>query len=286
MSSLEGWVRFRTWAWTFLRHHRPALVGTILVGAVVLTALLGPFVVPYPPDQDFGRFLPMSFSHPLGTDSQGYDVLTRMVHGARVTLAIALLSMTLSLSLGTAVGATAGFFGGWFDLVMMRVVDFAMSFPSFLLAMVVIAILGPSLEKLVLAIGFVGAPLFARQIRAEVLRVNAQEYITAARALGLSRGRILWRHVLPNSLTPVIVLGTLTMGSAILDVAGLNFLGLGGDPYQTPEWGLILKQGWDKRPLGDLQVTAAGMAIFVSVLGFNLLGDGLKDELDPRTRRR
>ncbi|HBP22121.1 MAG TPA: hypothetical protein DEA08_30605 [Planctomycetes bacterium] len=278
----------RVWIWwlAFLRHHRPALVGFVLVTFVLGTALLGPLLLPYGTSEAFERFIEPSGAHWLGTDSQGYDLLTRMVRGAQVTLAIALASMSLSLISGTAAGALAGFLGGWVDNVIMRLVDFAMSFPSFLLAMVTVAVLGAELKNVILAVGFVGAPLFARQIRAEVLRVKAQEYIVAAEALGLSRRRILLRHVLPNSLTPVIVLGTLAMGSAILDVAGLNFLGLGGDPYQTPEWGLILKQGWENRPKGNLQVSCAGLAIFVTVLGFNLLGDGLKDELDPRTRRR
>ncbi|MGE0711836.1 MAG: ABC transporter permease [Planctomycetota bacterium] len=279
-------TRIARWWATFLRHHRPALVGAVMVAAVLLTAVIGPWVLPYRADQAFGHFEPPSLAHWLGTDSQGYDLCTRLVLGSVVTLGIALASMTLSLVTGTVTGAVAGYLGGWTDLILMRLVDFAMSFPSFLLAMVVVAVLGPDLPHLVLAVGLVGAPVFARQVRAEVLRVSALEFVTAAEALGLSRTRILWRHVLPNSFTPVIVLGTLTLGSAILSVAGLNFLGLGGDPYATPEWGLILKQGWVERPKGDLQVTAAGLAIFVTVLGFNLLGDGLKDELDPRTRRR
>ncbi len=274
------------WWGTFLRHHRPAAVGFVLVGAVVLTALLGPILVPYAPDQAFERFAPVSLQHPLGTDSQGYDLLARMVHGARTTLLIALACMTLSLCLGTLAGAVAGYVGGAVDMLLMRVVDFAMSFPSFLLAMVTVAVLGRELENVIVAVGLVGAPLFARQVRAEVLRVSALEFVTAARALGPSPARILFAHVVPNSLAPVIVLGTLGMGSAILDVAGLNFLGLAGDPFEVPEWGLILTQGWSKRPDADLQVAAAGLAIFVTVLGFNLLGDGLKDELDPRTRRR
>jgi peptide/nickel transport system permease protein len=285
-SDLSTGRRFLAWWLTFLRHHRPALVGFVVSSAILSIAILGPLVLAHAPDAVFGRFEPRSIEHLLGTDSQGYDVWSRLVHGGRVTLWIALSSMLLSLTLGTIAGAAAGYLGGWVDLLVMRGVDFAMSFPSFLLAMVTIAILGAKLEHLVLAVGLVGAPIFARQVRAEVLRVKTNEYVTAATALGFGRARILFRHILPNCFAPIVVLGTLTMGSAILDVAGLNFLGLGGDPYTTPEWSLILKQGWEKRPLGDLQVTAAGLAIFLTVLGFNLLGDGLKDELDPRTRRR
>ena len=274
------------WGVRFLRRHKPARVGALLVALVALAAGLGPVLVPYGPNQPFERFLAPDLTHPLGTDSQGYDLLTRMLHGARTTLLIAMVSMTLSLLLGSLAGALAGFLGGLVDLVLMRGIDFAMAFPSFLLAMVTVAVLGTELENVVLAVGLVGAPMFARQVRAEVLRIKAQDYVVAARALGLSPMRVLFRHVVPNSLGPIVVLGTLGLGAAILDVAGLNFLGLGGDPYRVPEWGLILSQGWDKRPMANLQVAAAGLAIFVTVLGFNLLGDGLKDELDPRTRGR
>lgn len=278
--------RLLRWLWAFLRHHRPALVGTVLVVLVTATAAVGPFVLSHAPDDVFAQYAKPSATHLLGTDSQGYDLFTRMVHGARTTILIALASMTMSLVLGTLTGAVAGFAGGKTDLLVMRLVDVAMSFPSFLLAMVTVAVLGTELENVIIAVGLVGAPMFARQIRAEVLRVVSQDYVMAARSLGLAAQRVLFAHVLPNSLGPIIVLGTLSMGSAILSVAGLNFLGLGGDPFRVPEWGLILKQGWDRRPAANLQVTVAGLAIFVTVLGFNLLGDGLKDELDPRTRRR
>ncbi len=277
---------FVKWLLTFLRHHRPAFVGTVLVSAVVATAVFGPSLLAHAPDDVFARFAPRSPEHRLGTDSQGYDILARLVHGARTTLAISLAAMSMSLLLGTLLGAVAGFAGGFADMFIMRLVDVAMSFPGFLLAMVTVAILGAELENVIVAVGLVGAPMFARQVRAEVLRVVAADYVMAARSLGLAAPRVLLAHVIPNSLGPIIVLGTLGMGSAILDVAGLNFLGLGGDPFRIPEWGLILTQGWNKRPDANLQVAVAGLAIFVTVLGFNLLGDGLKDELDPRTRRR
>jgi len=274
------------WAWKFLRHHRPALAGAILVGLVLAAAVLGPLVVPHGPDETFDLLIAPGWEHPLGTDPQGRDLLGRMVYGARTTLLIALSAITLSLLLGCLAGALAGYAGGLVDLALMRLVDFAMSFPSFLLAMVTVAVLGRELENVIVAVGLVGAPLFARQVRAEVLRVREGEFVTAARSLGFTGPRILLRHVLPNSLGPIVVLGTLGMGTAILDVAGLNFLGLGGDPFRIPEWGLILTQGWQHRPNTDLQVAVAGLAIFVTVLGFNLLGDGLRDEIDPRTRRR
>jgi len=168
-------------------------------------------------------------------------------------------------------------------MLLMRFVDFMMSFPSFLLAVVVVAILGRSLDNLIWAVGVVGAPLYARQVRAEALRVKSMEYVEAARALGFSHGRILGLTVMPNCLSPITVLATLGLGSAILDVAGLAFLGLGGDPF-LPEWGLILKAGWDESAKGAFQVLVAGACILLTVMGFNLLGDGLRDWLDPRTR--
>lgn len=279
----DGVHAFARWAIRFLRHHRPALVGTVVIGLVLLVAIFAGLLTAHggaEPVRDLTSFLP------LGTDAQGYDLWARIAYGARTTVWIALSATLLSLVLGVLVGGISGFLGGWVDMLVMRVVDFTMTFPSFLLAMVMVALLGPGLEQLILAVGFVSSPLIARQVRAEVIRISAMEYTHAARALGLSRTRIFLRHVLPNSIGPIIVLGTLGMGSAILDVAGLTFLGLGGDPYATPEWGQILKQGWDEASKGVVQVASAGLAIFLTVLGFNLLGDGLKDELDPRTRRR
>lgn len=270
-----------------LLRHRPALVGGVVVLAVLIVALLGPWLISHGPNQVFEeRFASPSWEHPLGTDSQRYDIFARMVVGAGTTLKIALAAMGLALITGSLIGALAGYVGGVTDLVVMRLVDGAMSFPSFLLAMVVVAVLGPNQHNVILAVGMVGAPMFARQLRAEVLRVVSLEYVTAARALGCGHVRVFFRHVLPNCLAPLVVLGTLGLGGAILDVAGLNFLGLGGDPYEVPEWGMILTQGWNKRPDANLQVAVAGSAIFLTVLGFNLLGDGLKDELDPRARKR
>lgn len=278
---------FVAWWARFLKHHRPARVGFVLVAFVVLTALIGPIVVSNNPNDVVTAFYAEpSAAHLLGSDGQGYDLLSRMVYGARTTLLVGLVSMTLSLGLGTLIGAVAGFAGGKVDLLLMRGVDLAMSFPGFLLAMVIVAMLGFKLQNLIISVGLVGAPVFARQVRAEVIRVATLDYVGAARALGFTETRVLLRHVLPNSMGPIIVLGTLSMGGAILDVAGLNFLGLGGDPFLDPEWGQILAQGWPDRPKANLQIAVAGLAIFGTVLGFNLLGDGLKDELDPRTRRR
>jgi peptide/nickel transport system permease protein len=280
--------RGRNWLRKFLRGHKPALTGFLLLCLVGYVAVGGRLLCEYGPTEaptGVTGHMPADIHHLFGTDSQGYDLFARLAHGAATTLRIALLATVLSMLTGSLIGAVAGFAGGWTDTLLMRGVDFAMSFPSFLLAMVTVALLGPTLDNLIYAVGVVGAPMFARQVRAEVLRVSAMEYITAATALGVPRARVLFRHVVPNSFGPIIVLGTLGMGSAILTVAGLAFLGMAGEPYQA-EWGLILKQGWVEADKGIVQVSLAGVAIFVSVLGFNLLGDGLKDELDPRTRRR
>ncbi|MCF6228552.1 MAG: ABC transporter permease [Planctomycetes bacterium] len=269
----------------FFRKHRPAQAGFFLILLVVLAAVLAPILTDFGPKEpvSYNFFESPSAAHWFGLDGQGYDLFARMVYGARTTLRIALLATLLSLLLGATLGAVSGYFGGWTDLILMRVVDFMMSFPSFLLAVVMVAILGRSLDNLVWAVGIVGTPMFARQMRAEVLRVKQMEYVEAARALGFGHIRILFRTVIPNCLTPLIVLSTLGMGGAILDVAGLAFLGLGGDPF-APEWGLILKAGWNAPGDGSFQVGVAGVAILLTVLGFNLLGDGLRDWLDPRTR--
>lgn len=269
----------------FIRRHRPAQVGLFLILIVVFAAVFAPVLTPWGPKEpvSYEFFGDPSSAHWLGLDGQGYDLFSRMVYGARTTLRIALQATLLSLVLGGTLGAVSGYFGRWTDLLLMRVVDFMMSFPSFLLAVVMVAILGRSLENLVWAVGIVGTPLFARQMRAEVLRVKEMEYVEAARALGFGHLRIVIRGVIPNCLTPLIVLTTLGMGSAILDVAGLAFLGLGGDPF-APEWGLILKAGWNSPGQGTFQVGVAGAAILGTVLGFNLFGDGLRDWLDPRTR--
>jgi ABC-type dipeptide/oligopeptide/nickel transport system permease subunit len=269
----------------FTRRHKPAIAGIVLIFVMVTAAAGAEWIAPYEPMQGLQVYnAPASSEFWLGTDAQGRDLFSRLVWGARYTLLIALAATMLSLFFGTIIGALAGFFGGALDTLLMRAIDFMMSFPSFLLAVVTVAVLGKSLENLIWAVGLVGIPLFARQVRAEVLRISALEFVDAARSLGASPLRTLMGTVLPNCITPIIVLATLGMGSAILDVAGLAFLGLGGDPF-VPEWGLILKLGWDESSKGAFQVGVSGACILGTVLGFNLLGDGLRDWLDPRTRQ-
>ncbi len=274
------------WTWMLVRSHRAAMIGATAVGFVLLVALIGPMLTPYGPLESVGDAQQPSGKHWLGTDTQGYDLLSRVLNGGRTTLSIAFAATLLSTLLGSAIGAIAGYVGGKTDMLLMRVVDFGMSFPTFLLAMVVVAILGKDVKNVVLAVGLVSSPMFARQVRAEVIRVEAMEFVLAARAVGISGPRILWRHVLPNCVGPIVVLATLMMGTAILDVAGLTFLGLGGDPYKTPEWGLILTQGWEAKDRFPLPVAVPCLAIFITVLGFNLLGEGIRDKLDPKSRNR
>ena len=283
------------WYTNFIRNHKAAMLGSICLATILTVAIAGPLLCQYSPvDSIFDAGLNPSSKHWLGTDTQGRDLAARFIYGSHTTIKIALLATLLSTVLGTTIGAVSGYIGGKTDLILMRFIDYTMSFPGFLLAMVIVAIAGRELNNLIYAVGIVGAPLFARQIRSEVLRIVALDYITAAKAIGASHTRIIFVHILKNALSPIIVLATLSMGGAILDIAGLNFLGLGGDPYQVPEWGLILKQGWDEAPalkdgmlnIGAIQVLTACLLIFITVLGFNLIGDGLKDQIDPKSKQR
>lgn len=266
--------------------NRGALFGAVILALFVLTALLAPWLAPYSPiDQNLAsRLQAPSWSHWLGTDDLGRDLLSRLIHGTRVSLRVGVIAVGLALVLGTAIGLVAGYKGGKVDELLMRVLDVLLAFPSILLAILVVAILGPSLENAIVAIAIVNVPVYARLVRASVMGVIHQEFIEAARAVGMGHWGIAFRHVLPNCLTPITVQATLGIGTAILETAGLSFLGLGAQP-PTPEWGTMLN---DARPyIRDAWwlIMFPGVAIIVTVLGFNLLGDGLRDLLDPKGRR-
>ncbi len=268
-----------------LMRDKLAIAGLAIMVIFILTALLAPLLTPYDPivQSLIERRQTPSWQHPLGLDDLGRDILSRIVYGTRKSLQVGVVSVSLAILLGALIGAISGYLGGWADILVMRLMDIMLAFPSLLLAITIVTILGPGLLNMLYAIAIVSIPAYARIVRASVLGVKAQEYTVAARSLGASHRRILFRHVLPNCLTPLIVQGTLGIGTAILDAAGLSFLGLGAQP-PMPEWGAMLGQGRFAVFSAPHIVVSPGIAIMLTVLGFNLLGDGLRDALDPRLR--
>lgn len=271
-------------AWRRFARHRGARIGGVVVLLFAAVALLAPWVAPYDPEVvALGQNLRgPSWQHPFGTDSVGRDVLSRTMWGARISLVIGFVSVGLAIVAGVPLGTLAGWKGGWGDRLLMRAVDVLVSFPTLLLAIVVIAIFGPGLVNAMLAIGAAQVPLYARLTRAAVLRVKAQNFVEAARAEGLGEWRIVLRHVLPNCLPPLIVQSTLLFATAILSAAYLGFLGLGAQP-PTPEWGTMLSRARDFLRTAPHVSIFPGLTILVTVLGLNLLGDGLRDVLDPQS---
>jgi peptide/nickel transport system permease protein len=262
-----------------------AAVGLVAIAALVLAAGLADWLAPYDPtEQALERMLePPGRTHWLGTDDLGRDILSRLLHGARVSLAVGVLSVGLSLVAGVGLGLVAGYRGGWVDEVLMRVMDGLLAFPALVLALAITAALGPSLRNAMLAIGIVGIPGFARLVRGQVLSLRAREFVEAARAAGSGDTRIVLRHIVPGTLAPVIVHGSLRVAFAVLAEAGLSFLGLGTQP-PTPSWGAMLNTGREYLEMAPWLALAPGAAIFVTTLSFNFLGDGLRDALDPRLR--
>lgn len=265
----------------FLRR-QTAVFGLALVTGVVGLAAFAPLLVPYPPDQPVGDInAPPSRAHVLGTDRLGRDLLSRLIFGARISLLVGFTAQLMSILLGTGLGMMAGYYGRMVDISLMRIVDVLMAFPFILVAILVVAAIGPSTWNVILAIGLTSWTATARIIRAEVLRLRELEFILAVRALGASDERILVRHLLPNLLSMSVTLGTLGLGTAILAEASLSFLGLGIQP-PTASWGLELSYGQLTVFSAPIQTIAPSVAIFATVLGFNLLGDGARDALDPR----
>lgn len=268
-----------------LRRNRLALVGAVLLALLVLAALLAEQLAPYDPIRQslYERRQPPSRDHWLGTDDLGRDVLSRVIFGSRLSLRVGVLSVSMAVLAGTLIGLVAGYAGGWVDNAIMRIMDVMLAFPSLLLAIAIVTILGRGLVNMLYAIAIVSIPVYARIVRASVLSVKERDFILAARAIGVPGRLILFRNILPNTLTPLIVAGTLGVATAILDAAGLSFLGLGAQP-PTPEWGAMLGEGRGAVVAAPHVVAFPGLAIMWSVLGFNLLGDGLRDALDPRLR--
>ena len=270
--------------WRRLRRNRLALVGCVVLLGFLVVAAAAPVLAPHDPlAQDlYNRLAEPSLSHPFGTDDFGRDIMSRVVHGARISLRVGLAAVLIALVLGTTIGITAGFWGGAVDQLLMRAMDLMLAFPSILLAIGIVAVLGPGLENAMLAVGIVAIPQYARLVRASALRVRELDYVHAVRALGAGDLRILLFSVLPNCLAPLIVQSTLGLATAILDAAGLSFLGLGAQP-PTPEWGAMLNGARELILTAPWLLTFPGLAILLSVLAFNLVGDGLRDALDPRT---
>ena len=268
-----------------LRRNPSAVAGGTLVGVLVLAGLFAPLLTPYDPTkQELLNVLQgPSWAHPLGTDNLGRDILARLLYGARLTLFMGVFAVGVGLVVGVPLGVLSGYYRGWVDMAIQRVMDLMLSFTTFLLALALVSLLGVGLINVIVAVGISTIPRFARLVRSSVLTIREVAYVEASSALGARDGRILWRHVLPNALAPVIIQATLSMGATILTAAGLGFLGLGVQP-PTPEWGAMLGEGRNYIFTSPNVTTFPGLAIFAAVLGFNLLGDGLRDALDPQLR--
>lgn len=268
-----------------LKKNKLAVFGAFIIIFFVLVAIIAPFIAPYGYDELHAgeRLTGPSAQNWFGTDDLGRDIFTRIVYGARISLFVGFFSVTGALVMGTLLGVIAGFFGRWVDLLISRIFDVLLAFPSILLAIAIVAILGPSLQNALLAIAIINIPIFGRLVRSRVLSIREEEYILAAKALGMKNSRILFHHILPNSVAPIIVQATLSFGSAILEAAALGFLGLGAQP-PTPEWGKMLSDARQYIQTAPWTVLFPGLSIMLVVLGFNLLGDGLRDALDPKMK--
>ncbi|MBW7881389.1 MAG: ABC transporter permease [Caldilineaceae bacterium] len=273
-----------------LRHllrNRLALAGVIIVLLLIFVAIFAPLIAPMDPAVQHlnDKRMPPGTKYILGADEFGRDILSRVIFGSRVALFVAITAVAIAMLLGGTLGVIAGFVGGWLDALLMRVTDVMLAFPYLLLAIAIVAALGTGLENTTLAVGIWATPAFARLTRSQIIGIKGREYVTAARALGAPPLRLIFRHVLPNSIPPIIVFASLYMASAILLEAALSFLGLGIQPPQ-PSWGLMVASGRDFLRVAPHIATIPGVAIMLAVLGFNLMGDGLRDALDPTLRGR
>ncbi len=271
---------FKQW----LRNRR-AVVGGIILLIIIFMAVFAPYVTTHDPVRQNIRnqLKPPSREHIFGTDQFGRDIYSRVVYGARLSLRVGFLSISFALVVGCLLGLISGYYGGWLDMLIMRIIDILLALPGFLLALSIVAALGPGLENVIMAIGVSYVPSFARMMRSSVLATRELDYVDAAQALGASDWRIIFLHILPNSLSPIIVLTTLSMAGAVLSAAGLSFLGMGAQP-PTPEWGSMIATARGFIRVSHWPVTIPGLAIFTTVMCLNLVGDGLRDALDPRLK--
>jgi ABC-type dipeptide/oligopeptide/nickel transport system permease subunit len=271
--------------------NKTGLAGLIIITLFAAAAVFAPLISPHNPIENalYDQLKPPVWEEGgaaknlLGTDDLGRDIVSRLIYGARVSLTLGVVSVGLALTLGTLLGALAGYYRGWLDNLIMRFMDIILAFPHILLAIVIVAYLGPGLRNAMMAIGIINIPRFARIVRASVMDEFGKDYVTAARAVGAKDGRVIFNAILPNCLAPIIVQASLGFGAAILDAAGLSFLGLGAQP-PIPEWGAMIAEGRAMILRAWWVMTFPGIAILLGVLGFNLLGDGLRDALDPRLR--
>jgi peptide/nickel transport system permease protein len=264
-----------------------SIVGLVIVLMMLSAALFAPWIAPYDPirgDLANKYVQPPSLEHIMGTDALGRDIFTRVIYGSQISLYISLSAMAISLSIGVVVGMVAGYFGGWVDLIIMRVVDIVMAFPLLILAIALTGILGPSELNIILALGLVNWTIIARIVRSQVLTAKEAEYVTAGRSLGATDLSLMFRHILPNIIAPVIVYATLGLGTIILAESSLSFLGLGSAQQATPSWGKMLTESRQFIRSAWWMPFYPGLAILVTVMGFNLLGDALRDALDVRSR--
>lgn len=282
-------LRFRESLY-LLAKNKLSLAALIVLVIIVLAAILAPVIIPYPEDLVDAahteiKLLPPSSEHWMGTDELGRDIFSRVIYGARVSLTAALAAVGLSLVIGIPLGAIAGSFGGWVDNVIMRITDVFLSFPPLLLAIAMVALMGSSLNNAILAISLSWWPWYTRLIRGQAISVKERKFVQAAETIGTSRARIIFKHIIPNCISPVIVQASMDIGGVILTVASLSFLGLGAQ-LPTPEWGLMISVGRRFFPDSWWYCIFPGLAIFVTVLCFNLLGDAIREILDPKTRKK
>ncbi|HYK71591.1 MAG TPA: ABC transporter permease [Pseudoneobacillus sp.] len=273
-------------AWFSFCKNKLALAGLVIVIFFIIVAILAPVIAPSSFDEQnlVDRFKSPSSEHYFGTDDFGRDIFSRVVYGARISLWVGFFSVLGSVVFGTMLGIIAGYYGRWVDSIISRIFDIMLAFPSILLAIAVVAILGPSLRNALIAIAVINVPNFGRLVRSKVLSVKQEEYIMAARAVGMKDSRILLRHILPNSISPVIVQATLAIATAIIEAAALGFLGMGASA-PTPEWGKMLADSKNYIMQAPWTLFFPGVAIMLTVLGFNLMGDGLRDVLDPKMKQ-